>query len=490
MVKTMTEEGKNYKILSPLEQSTRHPWWRYASNSMLQIVASLNGSVQGIYLVFFYVQVLGLEYRYVFWTLTLFAIYDALNDPIIGFLTDRNFKWTKKLGRRFPWVVIGIGPWCIAVWLIFSAPMAEGGPWRTILWLLMSLFVFDTFGTLVGTNVGMTRPDMFRTEKERRIFTGVWTYIDMTAQAMGMLLPPMLLAQNPTRADYGSMALVMAIICLGGALLMLPGSKEDKIVIDRYFTDEEKARPKPKFFKGIWQAFKQRSFITAFIIMMVFNIAVSMLMTMGPYVSTFLFKSNIDELFIYIVFFSGTIVGVPFWMYYLKKSNNTKMVIVYGGLALGSCFCLLTIPWGVIGIFVVFFITGASMGSLWAYLWTVLLFHVVDEYTVRNRINSKGIVLGFFAFLTRLVTSLDEGIITLVQNFTRFPAGITDYTMLELHARIYHLDMNMLIGGIRYMIGVIPGVLLILGTIIFWIFYPLTAKKVTENKLKLAELKL
>ncbi len=486
----MAEKEIDFKTLSSEEKSARHPWWRYASNSMLQIVATLNGSVQGIYLVFFYVQVLGLEYNYVFWTLTLFAIYDAINDPLIGFLTDRNFKWTRKLGRRFPWVVIGIGPWCIAIWLIFTAPMATGSPWRTILWLLMSLFIFDTFGTLVGTNVGMSRPDMFRTEKERRIFTGVWTYVDITAQALGMLLPPMLLVQNPTRADYGAMALIMAFICLGGALLMLPGSKEDKKVIDRYYTEEEKAREKPKFFKGMWQALKQRSFIMAFLILMTFNIAISMLMTMGPYVATFIFQSNIDELFIYIVFFSGTIISVPLWMLYLKKTNNTKIVIVLGVLALGSMFCLLTIPWGVIGLFAVFFFTGVAMGSLWAYLWTVLLFHVVDEYMIRNNINSKGILLGFFAFLTRLITSIDEGIISLVQNFTGFPSGVTSYEVLELHATVYGLSMDTLLNGIRFMIGVIPGGILLLGTLLFWIFYPLTPKKVTENKLKLAELKL
>jgi glycoside/pentoside/hexuronide:cation symporter, GPH family len=483
----MTEE-QDYHTVSATEKSARHPWWRYASNSMLQIVATLNGSVQGIYLVFFYVQVLGLEYRYVFWTLTLFAIYDAINDPVIGFLTDRNFKWTRKLGRRFPWVVMGIGPWCIAVWLIFTAPVAQGGPWRTILWLLMSLFIFDTFGTLVGTNVGMSRPDLFRTERERRIFTGVWTYVDMVAQAMGMLLPPLLLIQDASRADYGVMALIMALICFGGALLMLPGSKEDKVVIDRYFTEEEKAREKPKFFKGMWQAIKQRSFIMAFLILMCFNIAVSMLMTMGPYVANFLF--SFDELYIYIVFFSGTMVAVPLWMLYLKKTNNTKMVIVLGGLALGTAFCILTIPWGMLGLFVAFFITGAAMGSLWAYLWTVLLFHVVDEYNIRNNINNKGIVMGVFAFLTRLVTSVDEGIITIVQNITGFPEGVTSLAVLEIHATIYGKSVETMLAGIRYMIGVIPGGILIIGTIVFWIFYPLTPKRVTENKLKLAEMKL
>ena len=487
----MTEDKKDYSKLSPLEKSARHPQWRYASNSMLQIVATLNGSVQGIYLVFFYTAKLGLEYKFVFWAMTLFAIYDAINDPLIGWLTDRNMKWTRKWGRRFPWVVIGIIPWCIAVWLIFTAPVVQGSPWPTILWLLMGLFVFDTFGTLVGTNVGASRPDLFRTEAERRKFTAWWTYIDMVAQAMGMLLPPMFLMQeNPTVTDFGLMALIMAGICLVGALAMLPGSKEDKVVIDRYFTEEEKARPKPKFFQSMWQALKQRSFIMAFLILMFFNIAVSMLMTMGPFVATFIFASSIDEMFIYIVFFSGTIVAVPFWMFYLKKTNNTKMVIVYGGLALGGSFCLLTIPWGVFGLFATFFITGAAMGSLWAYLWTVLVFHVVDEYMIRNKINNKGIVLGFFAFLTRLVTSIDEGIIALVQKFTGFPEGVDTLAELVTYISVEGGSLTLMQGGIRFMIGVIPGVLLLIGTFIFWIFYPLTPKKVTENKLKLLELKL
>lgn len=489
----MVEEKIRNPVLTPLEQSARHPWWRYASNSMLQIVATLNGSVQGIYLVFFYVQVLGLENRYVLLTLGLFAIYDAINDPLIGFLVDRNFKWTKKWGRRLPWVIIGIGPWCLAIWLIFSAPTVVGSnPWPTVLWLLMSLFVFDTFGTLVGVNVGAVRPDLFRTETERRKFTGWWTYIDMAAQAMGMLLPPLFLIGGDTRNSYAIMGAIMASICLFGALLMLPGSKEDKVVIDRYFTEEEKAREKPKFFKGIWKAITQKSFLMSFLILMVFNIAVSLLMTMGPYVARFILVDPDIEILIYVVFFSGTILTFPFWQIFLKKTNNAKIVVVCGGFALGGAFCLLTIPFGsMYGLFAAFFICGVAMGSLWAYLWTVIVFHVVDEYMVRNNINNKGIVLGFFAFLTRLYSFVDEAIITAVQTYTQFPAGISDYaTLVAYTSNPFFGDLDLMLMGVRFMIGVIPGVILIIGTIIFWIFYPLTPKKVKENKLKLAELKL
>ena len=42
--------------------------------------------------------------------------------------------------------------------------------------------------------------------------------------------------------------------------------------------------------------------------------------------------------------------------------------------------------------------------------------------------------------------------------------------------------------GIRLLIGVIPALLILLGTLIFWKYYPLTQDKVLENKAKLLEL--
>jgi Na+/melibiose symporter-like transporter len=42
--------------------------------------------------------------------------------------------------------------------------------------------------------------------------------------------------------------------------------------------------------------------------------------------------------------------------------------------------------------------------------------------------------------------------------------------------------------GIRLLLGVIPALLVLIGTLIFWKFYPLTQEKVLENKAKLIEL--
>lgn len=48
----------------------------------------------------------------------IYAIWDAVNDPLTGYLLDRSKKFTSKYGKRFPFIVIGfIGSLCMLVLL-------------------------------------------------------------------------------------------------------------------------------------------------------------------------------------------------------------------------------------------------------------------------------------------------------------------------------------------------------------------------------------
>ena len=63
----------------------RHPTWRYASNATFQITATIIGATQALYLYFYYRQVIGLDTGLILLALVIFTVYDAINDPIIGF---------------------------------------------------------------------------------------------------------------------------------------------------------------------------------------------------------------------------------------------------------------------------------------------------------------------------------------------------------------------------------------------------------------------
>ena len=95
---------------------------------------------------FFYESEIGLNVWLIFIAYTIFAIYNMFNDPLIGYLTNRPFRWTRKWGRRFPWIILGGLPWGFTYMLIFTPPTydAVGGAWILFIWLLITSYLQKT----------------------------------------------------------------------------------------------------------------------------------------------------------------------------------------------------------------------------------------------------------------------------------------------------------------------------------------------------------
>ncbi|MHA1688767.1 MAG: MFS transporter, partial [Promethearchaeota archaeon] len=109
---------------STFEESskTRHSRWIFLSNALSQISSSTLSAVMSGFYLFYYEVIVGLNISLIFLASSIFVVYNAVNDPLFGFLIDRNMRFTKKWGRRFPWIVIGIIPWCFSIYLLFSIP--------------------------------------------------------------------------------------------------------------------------------------------------------------------------------------------------------------------------------------------------------------------------------------------------------------------------------------------------------------------------------
>ena len=81
----------------------------------------------------------------------LYSIWNAINDPLIGYLTSKPTPFSKKLGRRFPWIFIGSILWGFSFVLIFAVPKSLNPETDSILiffWMLGSICLFDTFFSL------------------------------------------------------------------------------------------------------------------------------------------------------------------------------------------------------------------------------------------------------------------------------------------------------------------------------------------------------
>ena len=455
------------------ETTSRHSFWTNLSFGTYNILWTIPSATIGLFYIFYYDEIVGLDLWHILLIVVINTVWAALNDPLIGWLTDRNFKWTRKWGRRFPWILIGFIPLSLSLIMVFSAPdlpKVDGDlidPLPAMLWLLLSLFVYDLFITLVDIHVSILRADKFRTETERRKYAGSWGVFDMVAQSVGMILPPLLVVDilfgelNPL--SYTLMAIIMAsIMIIFGIMFVLKGAREDKTIIDRYYSRDYEPL---KIFKGLLLVLKQKSFMALYASYVLWLSATTIMTGMVVYLTSYVLQDSDMTIFL-ALFMVGGLVSIPFWLKILKKMNNNKKTYLIGSLILSALVVALTFFQTDIDFMIMMFLMGFGNGCIWSIGMPVLYSNVQDDFLVRNGKNQKGILVGTWAVISLITAFIDEALITLVF----WLAG----SNIEL--------------AIRLLIGIVPALVILLGTLIFWKVYPLTQEKVLENKAKLLEL--
>ena len=482
---------KGDTIVDYVAPKARHPWWKYASNGTSQFAFNIVGTPMSIFLYYYYEVILGLNGALIFIAMSIFMIWNAINDPLFSFIMDRNTRLTKRWGRRFPWMFIGIIPWCLTFYFIFAAPDIDGttNPWPLFWYLIILLSLQDTFYVFIGINVGSVRPDLFRTEDERRKLVPWWTGMDIVSTIISMIVGPYLIGSGNSKAAFAFMAAIFGISALLALLISLPGNWEDKITKERYFQISQE-KEKVSFFTSVGHAFKTKSVMIYLIILAAWIIVSNLLLENSLYINTFILQGNPDDYMIILaVLILAVIISIPVWLIILKKKGN-KYTFSLGGFLIVLALIPITFAFTFESLLIMMGILGFTMGSYWALMYTTIQAIVFDDFGVKYKTSQKAIIFGVIGFITTLFTTIDEGLIALVHNLTGFVPGQETYAEMLAAVTLAGGDINLVLFGIRLLSGIIPALVLFIGVFIFWKYFPLTMEKVIENKLKLKELGL
>lgn len=461
MSKTVEDSYKVPSILNIISYGSAGFWNTFAY------------TVFGTYVFFFYEAVVGLDTIYVFTAMIIFTLWDAVNDPLIGHLTDRITKITRKLGKRFPWIVLGIIPANLIFILLFTPPAVDAttNPLPIFAWITIITCLFDSFTTLCFVNVNALFPDKFRNDSARRKARGWGTPLSMLALPISTIIPPLLI-RFQDQASYITMAAISVMIIATVSILFLPGMAENTQTIERYYVTKEK---RMGFFTALKSSLKQQSFLYYIILLFGFQVVINSLTGSIAYAVNFVLQgSELDVILLFAAFLNGAIVSVPIWIIIAKRIKNNKKTAVIGGVVLTIGTLLTAFYVGVIDSMIYQAILGFTMGNFWA-LMTVYFSDVMDERMVLTRSDQRGAMVGIEAFFSRLSRGAQVAIFAIVHELTGFIAGAT--TQLPA-AQI----------GIRLHMSVIPAIILAICTLIFWKGYPLTPEKSFNIKKQLKEL--
>jgi GPH family glycoside/pentoside/hexuronide:cation symporter len=408
----------------------------------------------------------------------IFAIWNAINDPLVGYLTNRPFKFTKKWGRRFPWTIIGGVPWAFTYVLVFTPPSVDPqtGAWIIFGWLVFTTCLFDTFNSIWWVNFYSLFPDKFRSPKERRLASGIVTPIGVVGITLGGIVPPLFITYG-VPSSFIFQAGVVAIIGLALLGLGIPGWKDDPQSTERYLQKYEEGIEKLPFFKTMISSLHQKSFVAFLLIYLGFQVLTFCVQSSIPYLMRFVLKRPArDQLFLQIGFLVGAVLSTPLWIKYANKKNNNKQVYIISAIVLAVFSIPLSFILDYYVIIIIFVFWGTGLGGFWA-LNRLILSDAVDEAVVKTKKREEGIYSGVMMFFNRLAIIVQVLIFAVVHTLTGFVEGANTQSAQAQF-------------GIQLHLGLIPMIVMSITILIFWKLYDLTPSKLEHVQSELKQIGL
>jgi len=453
-------------------------WEQVSTKKMLSY--SLGFVISGSFgsgILFYYFEVeIGLPVALLGIAFIIFAIWNMFNDPLMGYLTDRPFKWTKKWGMRFPWIVIGIIPATIFGILLMLAPDADpSNPWPVFWWFIIMTCILDTFYSIYTTHLNAGYTTHFRTDAERRRASAINNIMGGVLGLLWGFIGPLVIVYGKKETFILS-ALITFFIRLVLVLFLIPGIRESEELKERFLRGYEN-KERESYWKTMKKAFKRKNFTSTFLVFLLLSLGLTLYGASGIY-----FMKDVLRLPLYYAIYTslglfiGFIIFIPFWSNAINKygaPNVMKTSLIIGAIAFIPILWITTIQEAIFFSF----IGGIGIGAFTLSLGPVAA-DVYDECTISDGKHQEAMYEGIRTFFFRFALIFQAVIFTVVHLFTAYNP---DPNAIQTPLAIW---------GIRVHMGLIPSLLNLVAFFIMRKWYDLEGEKKLAVKKKLKEMGL
>ena len=210
----------------------------------------------------FYFTVVKIPLPLMMFTYILWGIWNAVNDPMLGALSERT-KQRGKWGKRRFYLILSIIPLCVMMIIIFYVPFNTSDKTLEFIYFLSTIVIFEFFYTMFDVNVNALFPEMFPTEKQRAATNLFIKGLTVVALILSSLIPmifitdlvPDTAAIPLAKSQYFTMAIVVAIFTLIVSIPFLLKGIEEKVEMAEDF------EKRPSFFQSMKITLTNKTFI-------------------------------------------------------------------------------------------------------------------------------------------------------------------------------------------------------------------------------------
>ncbi|MDB5694605.1 MAG: conserved rane protein of unknown function [Sphingomonas bacterium] len=402
------------------------------------------------FLLFYYVQVVGLSGSLSGLALLVALLFDAVSDPMIGSWSDR---LRSRLGRRHPFLYAAPIPLLIALVLLFSPPDGLSQialfAWLTVFAIISRVAMAAYFVPHMA--LGADLSDRFEERIEIGGYRTGFSYFGRLV-ALGAAFSIFFAATadyprgqlNP--AAYTPFAIFCGVTVAVAVFVSALGTQKRAMRLP--------PAPVPPHGSGVLRtvgrAMKLTSFRAMFLSLLLFYIFNGTQATLALHMTTFYWELSPTQtrnvLFATVI---GFIVGV-FFVGPIARRWDKKPAYIAGVIA--SCTCvsapvlLRLLGWFpangdpmLVPAMIFFFILYGICGSVPVTLSSAMLADVADDYDLRHGMRSEGMFFGAIAFSRKASTGAGTALAGVLLDVIAFPQNAVVGQVPE--ATLYHLAL-------------------------------------------------
>jgi GPH family glycoside/pentoside/hexuronide:cation symporter len=416
---------------------------------------SLISGTYGAMLPIFYQDYLGLGASWIAIGSAIYAVWNAINDPLFGYITDSS---RLKGGRRIPFMRYTAPFLALTFILVWLAPQGLGDM-GLFLWMLGAMLLYDTCYTIIGLVYSALLPEVSESDAERNGLQISASLFGLLGMILGFLIPDMFRPKAGTEPSFLPLQVSMVIIGVLAAVLIIITTL--KVKERPEFTQVDKPIP---LGAALRFTFTSKAFLILvsqnFMSVLMQALVVGMLFYLADYVL------QMNTMLILVSVFIPLILGVPITAPLRKRLGvvrTQQMLLIVAGIGL---ILLAVVPNSLILICLALAGFGLSGPQT---LTNVLFAQVADEDELRSGVRREGAFFGVNALITKPAQSVAISLIA-------YLLAATDFVTREANQGEIFLDQpDSALFGIKVLIGLIPGVAMIIGAILLH-WYPLRGK--------------
>ena len=425
------------------------------------IVAAING----FFLNAFLLDVAGLRPAVAGAIFLIVKIWDAVNDPVMGALTDRTqTRW----GRRRPWLLFAAIPFGLFFFLQWIVPPLNdfGKFWY---YLVVALFL-DTAFTAVNVPYTALTPELTHDYDERTSLSSYRFSFSILGGVFAAFLHTIIVGAF---ADVFTGYTVSAAIWT--FFIVVPNFITFAFTRESHF--KEVRRPGPGFVEGLRIAFANRAFIYVTLIYMLSWLSIQFVQT---------------NLILYVKYWIGAesqfgtlvlAVQVSAFLFVLLWSRVSRRIGKQSTYYIGMTFWIavevvlfFVQPGQVALLFVLAVLAGAGVSIGYLIPWSMLP-DVIELDELQTGQRREGVFYGFFVFLQKFGISLGLAL----SNFILEAAGYIN----QAPGGETPVQPPPVLLALRIFVSLVPA-LILLTSFLAVRAYPITREKHAEMRLELA----